>query len=494
MRTGKVYIKIFLSFLGVLIITEAVIFVLFMVYAGRPVKAWADRLNAAKVVLVKETIEEIIQEKIRAEPDALVSNNESVKRFVRRFGELFEARVWLSSARGETLVQSFDGAVPTQLVERFAQGRPMDIGEFRLYPHKSRGASGLYAYLPVRINSAEQGQLHVLFEKTDPTSYHHKGFLWGLVLIGFVIALLIMPVSRLITKPIKELRRSALRIAEGDLAHRASVQSKDEIGELGRAFNKMADKLEGMIRGGKALTANVSHELRSPLARIRVAGELLQEKLTMGDARGTANHLKDIQEDVEEMDRMIGRLLTLSKLDIHEAALTPHALDPVAMVQELLERFKPMMDQKSIRTEAVLEFEGPFYADREAMITVFSNILENTCKYTPQNGFAAVRLNSGNGSLRFAVTNTTGRAFSEEQLERIFDPFYRIEGGAGPKGTGLGLAIAKKLIEKQGGAMKATQSPEGLCVSFVLASMQDPGRVRDAEIRNSDIEARNKSK
>jgi two-component system sensor histidine kinase CpxA len=473
MKPGKVYLKIFLSFLAVLIVTELLIFGLFMVYAGKPVKAWAERLNAAKVVLVKETIEEIIQEKILAEPDAPVSLNESLNRFIRRFGDLFDAKVWLSSTGGEILARSFDGAVPERIVQKFARGRHMDLGDFRFYSHKSRGLSGLYAALPIRINPAEEGQLHILFEKEGPVSSHDKSFVWGLVLIGLVIAILVMPVSRLITKPLNELRHSALRIAEGDLSHRASIRSKDEIGELGRAFNRMADRLEGMIRGGKVLTANVSHQLRSPLARIRVAGELLKEKLVRGDTRSTENHLKDIQEDVEEMDRMIGQLLTLSKLDIHEAALKPDTLDPAAMVQSVLYRFKPMLDQKSIRTEAAIDFHGPFCADREAMTMVLTNLFDNACKYTPENGTVAVRLGSEKTALRFELTNSTSAAFSEEQLERIFDPFYRIE-GSGTKGTGLGLAIARKVMEKQGGAMKASQSPEGLCISFVLPSMNAP--------------------
>jgi len=472
MRSGKVYLKIFLSFVAVLIVTEVLIFGVFIIYAGKPMKAWAERLNAAKVVLVKETIEEIIQAKIKAEPEAPISRNESLNRFILRFGELFDAKVWLSSPGGEVLVQSFEGVVPEQVIEKFTQGRPMGLGGIRFYPHKSHKLSGLYAALPVQVNPAEDGQLHILFEKQWPTS-HDKSFLLGLVLIGVVIAVLVMPVSRLITKPLKELRHSAIRIAEGDLSHRASIRSNDEIGELGRAFNRMADRLEGMIRGGKALTANVSHQLRSPLARIRVAGELLQEKLIKGDARSTENHLRDIREDVEEMDQMIGQLLTLSKLDIHEAALKPEVLDPAAMVQDLLDRFKPMMERKSIRTNRAIDFKGPFVADRDAMATILNNLFENACKYTPEKGTVAARLFSEKDALHFVLTNSIAVPLSEEQLERIFDPFYRIEGSAA-KGTGLGLAIVRKLIEKQRGKINASQLPEGLSVSFVLPPIQTP--------------------
>jgi len=90
-------------------------------------------------------------------------------------------------------------------------------------------------------------------------------FAIGLAIIGLIVALLVYSVSRRITAPIKQLKDSTLRIAEGDLSHRAVVKSRDEIGDLGRSFNYMTDKLEKMIQGGRELTAHVSHELRSPL-------------------------------------------------------------------------------------------------------------------------------------------------------------------------------------------------------------------------------------
>ena len=346
----------------------------------------------------------------------------------------------------------------------------MNVGEFQFHTLKPPGLSGFYAAIPVQINAAEEGQLHILFEKMWPPSpSHHKGFLWGLIFVGLVIAILVIPVSRLITRPLDGLRRSALQIAEGDLSHRAPIRSRDEIGELGRAFNQMADRLQGMIKGGKALTANVSHQLRSPLARIRVAAELLKEKLERGDAAGTERQLKDIQEDVEEMDRMIGQLLAFSKLDIHEAALRHDPLDLVALVKEHLERFGPMMDQKGIRTETDLRFMGPFPADRDAMSTILTNLLDNACKYTPPNGVVRVSVSPEEKSLRLSVVNTTDRVLSEEQLGRLFDPFYRVEGSS-PKGTGLGLAIVRKIIEKQGGAIEASQSENSICITFTLPS------------------------
>jgi signal transduction histidine kinase len=469
MKPGKVYLKIFLSFLAVLVVTEGLIFALFMAYVGRSMKERVEQYTGAKVILVKEMMEQIIDEEARLRPDDPLARNGSLDRFVRHFGEILGASVWLSSSDGKILVQSFEGPIPAGL-QREKRGRVRkEFGGMQIH-RLSHDLSEFYATIPVRMNSAEPAKLHLLFEKIGPLHPEH-GFGWGLVLIGLVIAVLVIPVSRLITKPLNALMGSALRIAEGDLSHRASIRSRDEIGEVGVAFNRMADRLEGMIRGGKILTANVSHQLRSPLARIRVAGELLQEKLDRGDARGTEHHLRDIQEDVEEMDRMIGQLLTLSKLDIHEAELRPTELDAPAMVRQLLEQLRPMMDQKSIRVHTAIEFAGNFHADREATTTIFNNLLENACKYTPEHGAMKVLLRSEETALRFAVTNETATILSGEQMERIFDPFYRIE-GSNQKGSGLGLAITRKLVERQGGSIQISQSAEGLCFSLFLPSMQ----------------------
>jgi two-component system sensor histidine kinase CpxA len=148
---------------------------------------------------------------------------------------------------------------------------------------------------PIAFPEGGKGSIHILFASQGPP-HPEGGFALGLAIIGLIIALLIIPVSRFITDRVKQLKQSALRIAEGDLSHRAAVQSKDEIGELAQAFNHMTDKLERMITSSKELTANVSHELRTPLTRIRIAQELLREKLEKGNFKEYERHLEDIRE------------------------------------------------------------------------------------------------------------------------------------------------------------------------------------------------------
>lgn len=469
MRPIRVYFKIFLSFLGVLVVVEAFIFILFMALVGRSFRDRYEQDTAVRLVMLKDLIGEIIEDRIRLEPGADLGRNESLSRLIRRFGETFGAKVWLSSAEGEVLVRSFEGSPPVGPDKNKALGRSVEFGGFKLY-RMPRPNSGLYTAIPVDLPGPASGQLHVLFKKVAPP-HPSGGFALGLVLIGGVVALLVIPVSRLVTRPLKELTRSALRIADGDLSHRASIRSGDEIGELGRAFNRMAERLEGMIRGGRELTANVSHQLRSPLARIRVAEELLREKLGGEGHEQLGAYLKDIQEDVEEMDERIGRILALSKLDLHDMSFRPEPLDPSSMVQELLSRFGPSMDLKALRVEINQDFAAPFFADKEAMITVFTNLFENAAKYTPEKGKVVLSMTSRQGGLHFSIMNTS-MPLSAEQIAKIFDPFYRVE-GTPSKGTGLGLAITRKLIEKQGGTIAASQSEEGLRIEFSLPPTEE---------------------
>ena len=281
-----------------------------------------------------------------------------------------------------------------------------------------------------------------------------------------MVALLVIPVSKFITKRIRALSESALLIAQGDLFHRATPKGKDEIGDLGRAFNRMADKVEKMIQGGKELTANVSHELRSPLARIRIAQELLREKLENPDKREWQRLLDDIQEDIEELDKLIGQILDLSKLDLHDTPLHLEPVDPVDLVQGLLERLEPAIRRKGLTLGRDLSFDPPFSAEKEALRTALSNVLNNAVKYTPENGSLSVKMRSEKEWLNVQVMNSCGE-LSEKDLVRIFDPFYRRESST-KTGSGLGLAITRKIIEKHGGSVRAVNSPEGLQIELTI--------------------------
>ena len=459
MKPGKLYIRIFLSFVLVLIVTEILIFGLFMVSAGRAFRSRLERHTSVKVLMVKE----LLEEKIRSARGTSLSQNEDLKELISRIGDIYEAKVWLADTDGTPVLKSFAGNIPAEVL-RISKKEAKEFGDIKLY-HGFRRHWEFYATIPLEIEDGESFSIHAIFEGRE----RHRpegGFVLGLAVIGIVIALLIIPVSRFITGRVNQLKQSALRIAEGDLSHRVTVKGKDEIGELARAFNRMTDKLERMIISSKELTANVSHELRTPLTRMRIAEELLREKSQQGDSKELERHLDAIREDIEELDTLIGRILELSKLDIHESPLEFESLNPSDLLNKLLERLNPVFERKDLRVKTDLSFHPPFKCDREALYAALLNILDNAAKFTPEKGDVIVTMHSEQDSLVISVTNSFEK-LAEEDLSRIFDPFHRVERSQ-ESGSGLGLAITKRIIERHGGNIEAFNSPEGLVIRMRL--------------------------
>jgi methyl-accepting chemotaxis protein len=198
----------------------------------------------------------------------------------------------------------------------------------------------LYLVVPIQMPRGRTGNLHALFKPMKME--RHKGrFASGLLVIGLFIALLVVPVSRRITKRLNRLRQSAARISKGDLSHRSSVHGKDEIGQLATTFNTMAERLERMIRAEKSSPPTLATNCRSPLARIRVAEEIMREQLKKGSPGDIVKHLNNIQEEIWELDRLIGRILEFSKLDLHEESFEKVSLDLSAILRKLRERLEP---------------------------------------------------------------------------------------------------------------------------------------------------------
>ena len=256
MKPGKLYIKIFLSFLAVLLITEIIIFALFMLFPGRYFRDRIEHYNKAKVLIVKE----VVGDMIRSAPTTDLSKNKQLRDFILDFGRILGAKVWLQNIDGTLPVKSFRGGIP-EFVEELKKRRSRDYGSFKLYHQRH---FDYYAVIPMAFPKGEKGSIHILFGRQGPPRPEGY-FALGLAIIGLIIALLIIPVSRYITKRVKQLRQSALRIAGGDLSHRVTIKGKDEIGELAGSFNRMTDKLERMIISGKELTATYPMNCGHPL-------------------------------------------------------------------------------------------------------------------------------------------------------------------------------------------------------------------------------------
>ena len=466
MRINRLYTKIFLSFLGILIITEALIFVLFIHFAGRQFREWFEAAFKNQVVFAKELVEDTI----RSEPLIPASQNQALKNLVRRMGRSYGSKLWLTGPDGTLLTQSFEGTVPLEVEKQFSKDPERTMGPFTLYKEFRKGHR-FYVLIPIRLTDGQAGTLHVLLERMKPEP-HKGGFAIGLGVIGVIIALLVIPVSRQITRPLKRLGRSAIRISEGDLSHRASVRGRDEIGELGQTFNRMAEQLERMIRGGKELTAHVSHELRSPLARIRVAEEMVRAQLRNTDLKDAKRHLDSIREDIRELDRLIGRILEFSRLDIQDRPFEQRDLDLSLILKDILDRYETAIRKKGLALRRDFLSRIPLFADGESLQSALCNMLDNAVKFAPERSEVSIGVSEDADALRISVTNTY-RRLSEDELSRLFEPFYRVE-DVQTAGTGLGLAITRKIVERNGGRIRALNTEKGL--QFEISFPRQSGR------------------
>jgi signal transduction histidine kinase len=459
LKLRSTYTKIFLSFLAVLFITEILVFFLFIMLPARHFAARFEDSFKSKVQLVKRTAEE----KILFSPDTALSENTLLKAFITDFGRLSGAQVWLVKGDGTVTLKSFPGE-PPDLSEVSGKSRPRRYRFFRLFALKN---VNMHTVIPLTPSGKYAGDLHILFER--PASSPPRGlFALGLIMIGTIVALAVIPVSRVITRRLRELRLSAGLIAEGDLSHRVVVRGNDEISDLARAFNDMADKVEGMIKGRKELTANISHELRAPLTRIRIAEELLHEKAARGGAgaKDLAGHLDGIREDIDELDGLIGRILDLSKLDMGQSPLRPEPLDPADLIEELLEKFQPVVARRDLHVAADLPRGGSCLADKEMLKLALANVLDNATKFCPDGGDISVHVVFGPDATEIRIMNAS-EELSPEDLSRIFDPFHRSK-RSHAAGSGLGLTIARKAVERLGGTIEAANREGGFEIMIAL--------------------------
>jgi signal transduction histidine kinase len=459
MRFGKLYVKIFLSFVLVLIVTEVLIYFLFSHSERMLIGYRMEKNTVVKVGLLKD----LIDEKARWVRGISPLENKEIQDLLTRMGRIYDAEIWISRAGGKPLMKSFRGELPEEF-SLLNSEKASVFGEIRIYYNISKNHR-VYASSPLKADTLNGMNLNIIFNEGFQPQQKYD-FALGLIIIGAVVALLIIPISRIITERIKEVRESALRIADGDLSRRVRIKTGDEIGELGLAFNQMAERLERMIIGGKELTANVSHELRTPLTRIRIAEELISEQFDKGEFKGFKRHVDSIKEDIDELDALIGRILELSKLDIHETAFKYEKLNISDLLNELLERVEPLSIHKKLLVNTNLSSGITVSGDRESLSVAFSNILDNAVKFSPENGEIIITLNSGKDSISISITNT----FEEmpvEDLVRIFEPFYRSE-TSNATGSGLGLSIAAKIIHKHGGDISAANSPKGLEITVSL--------------------------
>lgn len=453
MKIQRIYIKILLSFLGLLIVAISLVVVLFVFTAGRSYKAQLDRQAFSKLQIFQALVQETID--LYAVKD--VTENLELIKMLKAFSSLSDIKLWITDPAETILFQTFDG--PAGMPRTGVHRQVHHDNGITLYHFVLRWIK-YYATIPIKAGEYEL-RLHLYYDSRNPD--HPEGlFFIGILVIGGVVALLVIPMVSFITRRVNRLNQSAIEFANGNLSVRTEIPGHDEIAKLGDSFNLMADRLEKLIHNAKELTANVSHELRSPLARLRVSKELIQDKLDQPDPRAAIRRYTDsMEDDIQHLDTLVDHMLTLSKMDYQESDLTMERFSFREFVQREIRAYQSVLQQNRLVVDLDLKGRVMVRQDKAVLKSVLDNLLDNAVKYTAPGKTISIRAMRGPGTgLRFSVTNPCA-PLSGEELGMLFKPFFRRPGQTA-QGTGLGLTITRKMVQRCRGRISARNSASGL--------------------------------
>ncbi|MFL5249740.1 MAG: ATP-binding protein [Myxococcales bacterium] len=266
---------------------------------------------------------------------------------------------------------------------------------------------------------------------------------------------LVYPLSRSITRPLERLSAAAESFGRGDRSVRSGINSDDEVGRLAQSFDEMANRVEATRKAEKELLANVSHELRTPLARIRVAMELIEPR-----DDNVQKRLSVVAEELDELERLVADVLTASRLDLLESPIKRDRFSAQALVEKGRSRILALEPDRDVQADVQegLALEG----DERLLARALDNLLDNARKYGggPEKPIRVEARREGTEAV-LAVSDA-GEGIPPEELERIFDPFYRgTSARHRASGFGLGLALARRVAEAHGGRIHAQNRSGG---------------------------------
>ncbi len=302
-----------------------------------------------------------------------------------------------------------------------------------------------------------EGRLPPHLRKDMPWWAKPTGFFWMLGLIGLAVALGLYPVVRRLTQRLEGLQRGVQRWGEGDLSVRVPVQGDDEVADLSERFNAAAERIESLMASQKSLLANASHELRSPLARIRMGLELMSGTAT--DPNALTRSRSEILRNMAELDQLIDEILLASRLDAKEADIgTVEAVDLVGLCAEECARVGAALEVPPGLSQ--LEVQGV----AKLLRRMVRNLLENARRYgahgdTHSAVVLSLGLDAGQTWLRVC---DQGPGVPPAFRERIFEPFFRLPGASERVGgVGLGLSLVRSIAQRHSAHVVCEDRPEG---------------------------------
>jgi len=390
-------------------------------------------------------------------------------KYLRGVHETYHVRLFIADEQGRDLV----GRKPPEWVRRAQLGEMRTAASFwgRLKPPEFLRSS----------MTTPDGHHYTLVIELPPAPSGIFGpfglpIFVGILSSGLVCYLL----ARYLTSPIVRLRAATQKLAEGDLAARAGVPRShrhDEMAELMRDFDRMAERLEKLVNAQKRLLTDISHELRSPLARLNVALELARRR--SGSDAGSA--LDRIDRETSRLNQLIQKLLTIARLDGGDEFISKSPLRLEHLISEIAKDAAFEAQDRRCEVEVDVVDDCVVTGNARLLQSAIENVVRNAVRYTEPGTNVQVRLEQGLGAKGpEAVVRVTdsGPGVPEEAIDKLFRPFYRIDDARGRQtgGVGLGLAITERAVALHGGVIRAVNRPQGgLMVEIRLPLAEEAG-------------------
>ncbi len=347
---------------------------------------------------------------------------------------------------------------PREILVNNQSGEVIGHGELRMRPpspvptpHAEQGEPQRRGFdFDVNMNDGQVLHIHVPRPPPPPglrgAWYRAQfGFLWLQIIVALAVAVGIFPIVRRLTKRLERLQQGVERWGAGDLAARVAVQGHDEVGFLAERFNHAAERIESLLNAHKTLLANASHELRSPLTRIRMGLEL------MGERSPSVAQRFEMERSIVELDELIGEILLASRLDSPETDIgSLETVDWTGLVAEECAQSGASLEAHAASVRGVPKL----------LRRLVRNLLENARRYSAGEVHVSMAAQQGFTELR---VRDLGPGVPAAQRARIFEPFYRLPGASEREGgVGLGLALVKSIATRHGGTVACVEPLDGL--------------------------------
>jgi signal transduction histidine kinase len=346
--------------------------------------------------------------------------------------------------------------------ERYKSGEKISRSDLRNGIIITEDGNVIGVLVPMRMPFQGQPREVEFIERINLTLFYGA-------LIGAVIALLLgIFLSRTLTRPIRELTRATHAVSEGDLSQQVPIRSNDELGELAKAFNKMSNELSRSINTRRQMTADIAHELRTPLSLILGHAEAVHD----GVMQPTRDNFEIIREEATRLEHLVDDLRILSLADAGELTINLQTIEPERLIQEVTALYQYQIQRMNITLD--LEIASPLppiEVDPGRMTQVLTNILDNALRHTPEGGRILFTARQVRDQIEISIQDS-GPGITAEDVNRIFDRFYRTDparqreaGG----GSGLGLAIARSIVQAHDGQIRAEhEAGNGLKIIITL--------------------------